>query len=154
MIPMKTSITESGPTPRKLAKEIKRINLYSARKLGEHFHAVNLPRRFTIAGGRMLGFALRSPDYQRMKLRRKGHNNPLEFSGRTKRDVLGIEDVRTSGTSKRWTAQVVLRARGLNRFKTSRINPAEEIRRVAAKEEGPLARVFENHFDQQTQAIK
>ena len=142
-IPMNFGLRESGPTPRRYAKELKRINLESALALGRHFHRVNLPRRFTVSGGRMLMYAVRSRRYLKMKKAKKGHSNPLDWSGRTKRAVLRTEDVRTSGTSARWAAQVILRARNLNRFQSERINPADEIRRVATKEEAPLARVFD-----------
>jgi hypothetical protein len=151
---MRTRITESGPTPRKYAKELKRINLESAQELGQHFHKVNLPRRFTISGGRMLGYAIRSKRYQQNKKKRKGHNDPLVYSGNTKRDVLSHEDVRTSGTSKRWQANVILRARNLNRFGKGRIKPAQELREVAAKEEAPLVRVFEKAHNKRREQIK
>lgn len=153
-IALKSKIYESGPTPRKFAKELKRINLAAALELGQHFHQVNLPRRFTVAGGIMLGYAIRSKQYQRLKLRKMGHKDPLVWKGTTKRAVLSTEDVRTSGTSKRWKAQVILRARNLNRFKTKRIRPADEIRRVATKEEAPLARVFERAHSRMTKEIK
>lgn len=150
---MKFRVTEKGPTPRRLRKHIKQANLAAALTLGRHFHSVNLPRRFTVSGGIMLGYAVRSPRYRKLKLKSKGHNNPNVWSGFTRDQVLRTEDIRTRGTSKRWTVNVVLRARHLNRFKSGDINVAEEISRVAPKEEAPLARVFERAFGQELNRI-
>lgn len=151
MIAIKQEVTEKGATPRKYRKHLKEINLAAAKELGEHFHEINMPRRFTKSGAIMLNYAPRSGQYIKLKRRKKGHEDPLVFSGFTKRMVLSVRDVRTSGTSKKWAAHVVLRARHINRFKNKKINIGDEMRRIGPREYGPLQRVFEqahlNHRD-------
>jgi ADP-heptose:LPS heptosyltransferase len=156
MILISTGIEEKGPTPRKYAKQLKQANLESARELGEHFHNVNMPRRFTTAGGIMLGYAARKPGYQKKKRKKTGQNEPNVFTGQTKKAVLMTEDIRVSGSSKRWTvSDVFSQARFLNQYGgVGRIKPAEEIRRVATKEIGPLVRFFEQSHQRKIDEIK
>ncbi len=151
---MRAKVKEQGLTGRKYMKELKRINLTAARALGERFHEVNLPRRFTQSGARMLGYAVRSARYNKRKRRLLRHADPLVYSGETKQNVLRTEDVREGGSSKTWRVSVILHARQLNRYKTRRgLRPADEIRRTATKEHGPLTRYFEEIHNAETDKL-
>lgn len=154
MIAMTQEVQEKGVTPRKYRKHLKEINLAAAKELGEHFHQVNMPRRFTKSGAIMLNYAARKGNYLKRKRKEKGHEDPIVFSGFTKRMVLSVRDVRASGTSKKWVSRVVLRARHVNRFKNPKINLADEMTRVGPREYGPLQRVFEKAHTDQRDKIK
>ena len=69
-------------------------------ELGEHWHEAMLPKHFTPAGTREYDFRPRTRLYMIRKAKYQGHQNPLEWSGGTKRTVLAIRDVRAlkSGT--------------------------------------------------------
>lgn len=120
--------------------------------LGEYFHAKMLPKRFTIAGGRMLNYDYRSGErpgtsykafwksYTGRKVRKFGHRKPLVWSGETERDATRIRDIRTTSRG----VKIVLHARKLNfRNKYSSIFMNEEVRRVSPQEYTELKREFE-----------
>ncbi|MEZ6097239.1 MAG: hypothetical protein R3C03_23950 [Pirellulaceae bacterium] len=147
---LKIELTEKGLTVSQLKKELPEIKRPAYDKLGVHFHQVNLPRRFTVAGGRMLGFKRRSPKYEKRKRKLKGHTDPLRFSDDSKRLATTIQDIRVKTTEKKSEVKVVIHARGLNRRNPrSNIRMQDEVRRVANREFGPLTRVLQRGIDEQ-----
>lgn len=136
-----------GPTPDLMASEFNGVKREAYQKLGEHFFRVNLPRRFTWAGGRMLGYAARSPKYERYKRKVSGSAEPNVGVSRNQarsRDIATrIMDVRSTATAKTTRAQIVLKARTLNFSNPkskNKIKPSEEVRRIANSEVPPLTR--------------
>ena len=131
--------------PNALLKEFQDIKKPAYQDLGVHFHQVNLPRRFTWAGGRMLGYAMRVPRYTKRKEKEKGHFDPLRWSDTSRRLALSIQDVRVDDKKNKTELRIVLHARGLNRRNPkSKIRMNEEVRRISPREYGPLTRVLDN----------
>jgi hypothetical protein len=122
-------------------------------EMGEHFHEVNLPRRFTYAGGKMLGYQPRKEGYTNTKKRRKGHVDPLVWSGTSRKLATEIRDVRVKSTDKNTSVSVHFgRARALNfKSKYSTIDMRDEVTRVADREEGPLVRVLQSAIEENLQ---
>jgi hypothetical protein len=144
------TVSYSGITPDIAAKELNTIKRQAYLQLAEHFWRVNVPRRFTWSGGRMLGYAPRSPKYERAKFKKYGHNDPLVASGRSRDIATSIMDISATATAKTTNAKIKLHARALN-FKNpnSQIHPAEEVRRIAEKEVPPLVRKLEGYLQQE-----
>lgn len=150
MISLKMELVERGLTPKQLKEQLPAIKEPAWRRLGEHFHEVNLPRRFTWAGGRMLNYAPRTQKYTKRKQKLKKHYDPLRWSDVSRSLALSIQDIRTRVTITRSEVRIVIRARGLNRrAKGSQIRMSEEVRRIADREFNPLIRVLSNEVDVQ-----
>lgn len=140
---LRPALKKRGIIGDRLVPEIKAINAVAYREMAEHFHRENLPRRFTFAGGKMLGFAPRKEKYTRRKQREKKHIDFLKWSGESARQVTAIRDIRVSGTSKTTTAKIVMHARKLNfRNPHSSIRMNDEVRTISPREVGPLVRVL------------
>ena len=145
---LKLELIEKGLTPEKLLKLLPEIKRPAWESLGEHFHTTNMPRRFTYAGGRMLGYSPRSPRYVSSKFKAKRHGDPLRWSDTSRQLTLGIQDIRVKMTDKKSEVRVVIHARGLNRrHKKSTIRMQDEIRRIAVREFGPLTRHLDSRID-------
>lgn len=140
---LRPALRKKGIMGKRLIPEIKAINAVAYREMAEHFHQVNLPRRFTFAGGKMLGFTARSAKYNSRKQRQKKHVDFLKWSGESERNVTKIRDIRVSGTSKSTTAKIVMHARKLNfRNPHTSIRMNDEVRTISPREIGPLVRVL------------
>lgn len=144
MITLIPEIRKLGLIGRDLTKTIVEVRRWAMEDLGLHFHANNLPRRFTVAGGIFLGFQRRSAKYEARKLRRFGHRDPLVWSGASRTLALGIRDIRVKANRNSSSVRIVIHARGLNRRAAdSTIRMQDEIRFVSPREHGPLTRVVD-----------
>ena len=150
MIDLSANIVSTGTTPEGLtATQLNTVKRIAYREMGEHFWRNNLPRRFTWAGARMLGYARRSNKYIAVKSKRKGHTLPLVWTGESRRLTETIRDVRSTATRNKTRTKIVLHARGLNRVNTrsdSPIRPSEEVRRIADREVPPLVRFLDGRM--------
>jgi hypothetical protein len=149
-ITLKLELKQKGLTGEQLRAQLIEIKSIGYRKLGERFHRVNLPRRFTWSGGRMLGYARRSPKYTKKKFKQLGHGDPLRWSDVSRKLATSIEDIRVKSSTTRTEVRIVIHARGLNRrHKKSSIRMQDEVRSVAQREYGPLVRFLKNEIDQE-----
>lgn len=101
------------------------------RVIGKRWHLRNRKRHFTRRGAVMYRYAKRTRNYVRDKLRKHGHNRPLEFSGQSKRDS---RTARITSTSKGTRVNMTLLRKLNYRHPKSRIRMAEEMRRVTGRE--------------------
>lgn len=147
----------SGYTPKAPQKEINGALRYAYDELGVEFFEVNLPRRFTVAGGIALNYQRRSRAYNDRKRRLFGHTRPLEFTGVTKARVLSLAYTRVKATATRSQGNVVLtlNAPTLN-FRRSSSSPdlRDEITRIGGREVPPLERKLEKYIVAQFKAIQ
>ena len=143
-MPAAVNITYNGFIPKMKRGEQNNILRDSYTDLGDHFFENNLPRRFTAQGGRMLGYAQRSPRYRKRKQRLFGHNLPLVFSGKTRSRALSSL-TRIIARAKKGEGSLELRVNvpALNLRNGSGPNLREEFERIAETETGPLERVLE-----------
>ena len=143
MLPVKLKLKRKGMTGRELTRTFREVNAAGMEAMGQEFQRVNLPRRFTYAGGKMLGYAPRNPRYNQRKKRELGHVDPLVFSGTSRALATRIRNIQVTSQNKRTRVRVKFgRARGLNRRNpNSNIRMNEEVTRMANKEHGPLLRV-------------
>ena len=117
--------------PKITRRETGRMQKRAYKKLGRRWHRRNRPRHFTRRGAVAYRYAKRTRNYVRDKLRKHGHNRPLEFSGDSKRNSR-FANIRSTSKGVR-VAMTLLRVLNL-RHPKSRINMAEEMRRVTGKE--------------------
>jgi hypothetical protein len=71
-----------------------------------YWHESMMPGHFTHGAIIKYGYQRRSPGWEKRKRRLKGHNRPLVFSGRSRRQA--IRQVKLSSTSKRGVAAMNL----------------------------------------------
>lgn len=156
MINIRFELQKQGLSGAQLNRTMKEVLKAAAFELGVHFFEVNFPRRFTYAGGKMLGYTPRKPKYNAAKKRRKGHVDPLVHSGRSRTLATGIQDVRVRATDSTTTVEINFgRARALN-FKNphSAVNMRDEVTRVADRETGPLIRVLSDSIERQIAKVQ
>lgn len=154
-MPAAVKISYKGHVPKMPRSQQNTIIRSSYEDLGKHFFEHNLPRRFTVQGGRTLGYRRRSPVYEKRKSRLLGHALPLVFSGETRQRALSSL-TRIVARAKKGEGTLELRASvpKLN----FRAGMREEFERVANQEVGPLERElervaskrFETFTDQET----
>lgn len=143
---IKITFREQGPTPRGMARHLRRVEKMMWQNLGEFWHKTMRPKHFTHAGAREYGYRPRKGErgnphpkgfarsYTGRKLKKFGHTLPMVFTGES-RSLTGIRDVRATSKGTR----VVMRARGLNRRnRHSNINMREEMTRISILEKKQL----------------
>lgn len=106
-------------------------------------------KRFTHAHARAAGYTPRSRKYERRKLKKHGHTYPLQFTGRTRREVRSARISTTSNGAKVAYAG----ARALNfRNPKSQVNAAIEFTTITQAEATTLAETFDRSLDRQLSA--
>ena len=148
------TITIRGTSMQLMQREKNNLMRSTFTDLGVWFHDNLMEKRFTPEGARELQYAARSPSYQRRKKRQFGHNDPLVWSGRSKRSTLQIQDVRTTATRNKVEARVVIHAPALN-FKNprSRVHPRKEVVRISTRESVTLTGKTEEFFTARANAL-
>jgi len=153
---------ERGPTPRHMAKHMRRILKECWAELMVYWHTHMLPKHFTARGAREYGYTPRQGErgaqgskgfrrsYTGRKLRVKGHTRPLVYSGNT--ELLTRQRTVTS-TSKGGRIRLSVPAYIKYKLRHSKINMAEELTKVSRGEEQELARVFERILQQKLNGI-
>lgn len=138
MINVQTALTDAA-VPGVLQRELRRLTRAALEASGRTWHGTMRPWHF-----RPEAFA-RYPDvyrprtakYQARKRKRRGHNDPLVWSGQTQARSLQLV---LRSTSQRVTVTLP-GTRKLNRYNPhSRVRPAEELRAVGRGERRPLIR--------------
>lgn len=133
-------IKETGPTPKITKTQHNEIMSYVLGQVAANHHMKYMWMHFRRDTARRYNYKPRNGEglsgaafyksYTGQKLKKKGHMNPLVFSG-VSETLAKIRDVRAT----RSAAVLVQHARGLNRRNPkSDINMAEEIRTVAPSE--------------------
>jgi hypothetical protein len=154
VIKIRPELKKLGLIGTDLKRTAKDLRQWAMEDLGLHFHAENLPRRFTVAGGIYLGFQRRSHKYEARKIRRFGHRNPLVWSGASRTLALGIRDIRTKATPDKSEVRIVIHSRGLNRRNASTIRMADEVRMVSPREHGPLTKVVDQSISRNLKELE
>ena len=80
---IRISVTRTGITLRDWSALIKSAWM----AVGETWHKQILPKHFTPAGAKEYRYKKRTAKYQRRKLRKFGHQDPLVFTGRLRSEV-------------------------------------------------------------------
>ena len=139
-MPASVKIEYKGHIPKMPRRDQNTVMRESYEDLGKHFFEHNLPRRFTVQGGRTLGYSRRSPKHNAIKKRLFGHQLPFVFSGETRQRALS-NLTRIVAKAKKGLGKVELRvnAPALNFHPKYRA----EFERIAQQEVGPLERKLE-----------
>ena len=142
---MRVSTTYNGFIPKMPQRMLNSTLRDSYTELGEHFFETNLPRRFTVSGAWMLGYAKRSPRYTKRKEKKFGHVLPLVYSGETRQRALSESFTRIKAIAKKGVGSLALAVNvpALNFKHPKGPNTREEFERIADREIGPLEIVLE-----------
>jgi hypothetical protein len=148
---MKTTITESGVTPRGMLKEQNAISREVGWQVGALWFREMMPNHFTHRGATEYGYQLRQSSYNRRKLIIHGHTYPLVFSGETRDRVLShkFPDVRVTATSKRTNIKVVIHGAEKLNYKASANSPnmREELTKVSDNEFLQLGALAKSEYE-------
>ena len=106
------------------------------RRIGEIWWRRILPRHFTPAGAHAYGYARRGRTYMLRKAKKYHHQNPLEWTGASKRSAL--REQRITATFKDATVRV-----RVERYWNYQPSMRKELTAVTAEEAEALARHFE-----------
>ena len=138
-------IEHSGAAPDGVMKrDVNRAMKTAFDQTGHWFLKNKIPIRFTQRGFYLLQYSKRSPKYERSKITKFGHRDPLVYTGITRDNTLSGSRVKATGQGNDARARIILNARGLNRRpKNSKINKADEVRRVAPAEGREAAAQFD-----------
>ena len=149
-------VRERGNTPRGMKKAYRAASKKAWYAVALRFHVEMRDKRFTPEHAREAGYTLRKGEgqpresksfrqsYTGRKLRMKGHTNPLEFSGETRRAVRTTSITATSNGGK-------ASYRGASKFNfrhpKSRVRMSEEFRRITRAEAIELGTYYDQQLD-------
>jgi hypothetical protein len=151
MLATKIEIRERGATPRKMRKVMNAAMKETWFETGAFFHSEMSDDRFTHRHATLAGYAPRTKKYTSTKLKKFGHTNPLEFTGRTRRLSRTASITSTSHTvSIRYPGTNTLNFR--NPKARNPINLAEEFRRITKPETERLASEYDRKIEQKLAA--
>jgi len=130
----KTIVTFSTPSrPEDMAaRHHNRIAKDALREALAHHHRQTIGKHFSAEAAGRYGYAARSPNYLRRKLRKKGHQLPLVYSGATKRAFTRPgQQIRVGGTAEAGslTASIVMRFPFAQRARASAVRKGNRPRR-------------------------
>lgn len=118
---------------------------------GQHFHLQMRPKRFTPKHAKDAGYIKRKANYTKRKFKKFGHRNPLQWSGELKRQVQTANIKARSGTGRlggQGGVSLTYRARVFNvRNPNTKINMADEFRRITDRESSLLGLYFQTRFE-------
>lgn len=139
---IKIVIKYKGAVPRAMRKRFRVVSAFAHKVAGTWWHATMRPKHFTQAGRQEYRYSRRTKDYRFRKMREKGHNNPLVFSG-ISRLTTRLRDVRATSKGVR----VVMRAGNLAKQNPkSRVNMQDELTRVSRREEREIVRRYQTEI--------
>ena len=151
MVPVSFQIRDRGATPRGMKRVYNASSKASWEDAGTYFHSEMSDDRFTHRHATLAGFAARTKAYTSRKLKKFGHTNPLEYSGRSRRLSRTANITSTSkGASVRYPGLNTLNFR--NPKARVPINMADEFRRVTTQEADQLASVYDRSLDRSLNA--
>lgn len=139
---LRTTITETGATPKLLARQRRSLQKESLNTIGVMWHDQYRGRHFETSAVREYNYQPRTRVYMLRKARYLHHQRPLVFSGKSEA-FTRIRDVRSTSNKVR----VVLHAPGLNFRRSARSpNMREEVTAVSQREERALSDRFGEDF--------
>lgn len=140
MAVVKIDVIDRGPTPRGMKKVIGNAMKETWQEAAIEFHARFSDDRFTNRHATAAGYAPRSKNYTRRKLKEFGHTRPMEFSGTARRLSRTANVTSTSKTA-------TLRYPGLRVFNfkhpKQRADLREEFTKVLPEEAQHTARFYD-----------
>lgn len=158
---MEIKTTEVGATPRRMSREMGRIQRESLEQVGIYWHQNFRAKHFKPSGAKEYGYTKRKGEglpsqskefrrsYMGRKLRQRGHQKPLTWSGETEQRTQ-IRDVRAT----RNKVRIVIHAPALNfRSAGSQINMREEMTTVSPAEQQVLTDVFQEEMQKRLDAL-
>lgn len=124
---------------------------------GEVWHKRILPRHFRGSAFREYSYKNRSRKYTRRKQRLHGHRRPLEFSGRMRRQLMRIRDVKSSGNTSKRQGAATIKLHGpryLSRFRKNLNQPdmARELQEISVRDARTLASVMDKKIQKRIDA--
>jgi hypothetical protein len=154
-------------------KKLNDITKEALRSTGRRWHEEYLAGHFTKAGAQKYGYGARNGEpgsgaplkrsYTAYKQKKKGHSDPLVFSGKGKTEALANKIVKARISSKMQAAVVTISLPRVFNFNLRRAgrgntNANEEIRRVSNDElrdlESHLAKVLEQLYEKEGRQVK
>jgi len=142
---IEVTVTERGPTPKLMLRQLNDVARAVAAELGDYWHRNYLPKHFTHAGATEYGYAKRNRRYEMRKLKTEGHTYPLVGPRNRKgelhsKDMMRIRDIRATAKKGEAKVRVVLHMPHLNyRPAGGRIDMRQEITTVSQREADQLA---------------
>jgi len=125
-----------------------KIHAKAFKSVGLEWHRNMRLKRFTVRGGRELGFAERSKKYMRLKRKKLRHSRPLEFTGRSKA-ASGSKRIQATRKSVRIIHPLV---RAFNfKPKNSKVDMRKEFNTVSSPEIRKLEGVYASRVEEQYQ---
>ena len=156
MIPIKVTVSRSGVMS---AKEFRPISKLAWKRAGEYWHQHILKKHFRVRATGEYGYQERRkcrssakgklmPGYEEQKFWRFGHRRPLGYTGKMRRAVMRIRDVRTvaDNDKRRGAAKIVLHGpRYLYAYRKDLGQPdkAAELQAISKRDERSIARVVD-----------
>jgi hypothetical protein len=139
-------IRDRGATPAGCAKRINVMKKVAWEDAAILFHSEMRDSRFSKAHARAAGYASRKHLYTMRKLKVKGHTNPLQWSGTTRRAVRAARISTTSNSARVAYAG----ARVLNfRNPKSQVKAAVEFSTITKSEADAIAQRYDTVLDRQ-----
>lgn len=147
---MKITMTEEGPTPRRLLASFNRAKKAAMFKVAEHHHRRNIPKHFTMRAIGEYGYTPRTRLYAARKWKEMRTRLPLVHTGESRVRVLRRDIRGTHGG-----ARLVLHAPALNlRPKDDSINLREELTAMTETEVNELVAVAKESMIRQFASIR
>lgn len=148
-IPIKVTVKAQHKLTRKAWRDVSRAAWDVA---GDVWHTRILPKHFTEEGAAEYGYEQRSRKYTARKLRKFGHQRPLEYSGNLKRQVLRLRDVRARAANSNREGGVRVALTGPSylsqyRKRTNEPNKALELSRVSPADAEVLRQVLDREIE-------
>jgi hypothetical protein len=141
MLPMQVIVTREGwpAAPKKALRTAMRDSL---RNIALQWHRQNLPEHFTDSAFGKYGYQKRHPRYLKRKRRSRGHQRPLEWTGKLKREATSFVEVKATSKNARakFRAQAANFAGKSRRRGAAYPNIRDELRAVTEDEIKTLAR--------------
>lgn len=119
--------------PARKAEEVHPATVATLRSIGEWWHSERAPVHFTPAAMALYNYQPRTRLYQIRKAKTKGHQNPLEWSGRFKASALAAKTMKISGQGK-----VRMRLSVWGGWETSRVHVRSEFFRTNVPEQAQI----------------
>lgn len=143
-VPAAFNVKDRGATPRGMARRLNGMKKECWVDTATLFHTEMRDKRFTHSHATAAGYAKRSRKYLARKLKAKKHTYPLQWSGRTRRDVRAASiTTQTNGARVAYAG-----ARKFNfRNPKSQANMAQEFTTILLFEANELAAEFDKSLD-------
>lgn len=154
---LQATVTETGAAPRNQLRAANDLARAVGWQVGAHWFRTILPKHFTHRGATEYGYAERTPQHNRAKLRKYGHTYPLVFSSKTRDQILAnaFPAIRVTAVQSRATIYITIPgSQGLNRRASPKSpNMAAEVRRVSESDKAQLSEHARSQYATRSQAL-